>query len=216
VHSLDPGRDLKAHDLRLRLINHAEHAPPKTSAKTAAAAPAAARWNSDVERGLCEGLQSLGYRVLRRFPVGDGAIDVVVEGKEGRRLAVQCDGDRALAPDDVEEQLKRQLALRRLGWQFVHLRAADFLRDRDRSLADLGKRLRARGVEPAGGKGRGAKAAAPKAEPGPSLPEQVIQRAAMIRSRWQVPSSAELLASVKAEEKAADKRDETDEPKTTT
>jgi hypothetical protein len=215
VHSLDPGRDLKAHDLRLRLINHAEHAPPRAAAGAPAAPPSPARWNSDVERGLCEGLQSLGYRVLRRFPVGDGVIDVVVEGKENRRLAVQCDGDRALAPDDVEEQLVRQLALRRLGWRFVHLRAADFLRDRDRSLAELGKRLRARGVEPAGGRGR-AKAAAPKAEPGPSLPEQVIQRAAMIRSRWQVPSPAELLASVKAEEKPDDKRDDPNEPKAST
>src|SRR5262249_60150924 len=89
VHSLDPGRDLKAHDLRLRLISHAEHAPPRTTTGTPAgaqaSAPAHARWNSDVERELCEGLQSLGYRVLRRFPVGDGAIDAVVEGKGGRR-----------------------------------------------------------------------------------------------------------------------------------
>ncbi|MGE3175122.1 MAG: AAA domain-containing protein [Planctomycetota bacterium] len=189
VHSLVPGRDLKGGDLRLRLISHAETGNAVAAPAERGADPGRAA--SPGKRMLCERLDAAGYQLLHRFAIGDGEIELVVEGQGGKRVAVECVGDRALPVDDVEEQLERQLGLRRLGWQFVRVRAADLVTDGERAFAALQRELAAAGVQPeaaARGKGRGRKKA-----PEP-LHDKVVQRAAQIRARWQVPSSAELLA----------------------
>jgi len=196
VHSLEPGRDLKGGDLRLRLISHVEAAADdgeaaKTSkAKAKAKAPAQQRhFASELERELCHRLEDRGYLVLRHYPIGDGVIDLVVEGLGGRRVAVQCDGDRVLAGDIVEDQLAQQMSLRRLGWEFLRVRASDVVRDGEQAFARLFQRLGERGVRP------GAAAAQDAGSSGISEPlhEKVIHRAEQIRRRWHVPSPAELL-----------------------
>ncbi len=121
VHSLDPGRDLKAGDLRLRLIAHAED-------------PAALRPKrdeeerrshvSELEKRLYLHLADAGYRMLQRYAVGEYVLDLVVEGADGLRAAIQCDGDRPFDAAELAEAMERQITLERLGWEFLRVRAS--------------------------------------------------------------------------------------------
>jgi very-short-patch-repair endonuclease len=97
-------------------------------------------------------LSSRGYRVRPQWPVGAYRIDLVVEGN-GRRLAVECDGER-WHYDKVEEDLARQALLERLGWTFVRLRGSTFYRDRSPHRAEAMKpvfdKLNEFGIQPIG------------------------------------------------------------------
>jgi hypothetical protein len=189
VHSLDPRRDLKAGDLRLQLIQHAEgRAKPQKNGGSRAP-----RFASDFERDLCQGLGAAGYQVLRHYPVGDAVIELVVEGKGGRRVAVQCDGDRLLTDEEVEKMLQWQLSLRRLGWEFVRVRASEAMLGFEPAFQRLCARLRDRGLQPLPDRTQ----VAADAEPADPLQVKVLRRAEQIRSRWQVPSHAEVQAARK-------------------
>jgi very-short-patch-repair endonuclease len=73
-------------------------------------------------------LSAKGFKVRPQWQVGAYRIDLVVEGG-GKRLAVECDGER-WHYDKAEEDLARQALLERLGWIFVRIRGSVFYRDR--------------------------------------------------------------------------------------
>ncbi len=85
-----------------------------------------------------------------QWQVGAYRIDLVVEGG-GKRLAVECDGDR-WHYDKVEEDLARQALLERLGWKFVRIRGSVFYRDksknRENAMLPLLERLQGMGIVP--------------------------------------------------------------------
>src|SRR5467141_668196 len=89
VHSLTPNNDLKADDLRRQLIEHAQD----PSRLMRALDEKEKRTQSAFEREVMKRLSAAGYRVAPQWRVGAFRIDLVVEG-DGRRLAIECDGDR--------------------------------------------------------------------------------------------------------------------------
>ena len=110
-------------------------------------------------RGLCESgfekemfddLTQRGYRVQPQVPCGAYRIDFVVEGNEGRRLAVECDGDRFHGPGQWSDDMARQRVLERAGWTFWRCFASSFARRRQEVLADLLSTLQGLGIEPLG------------------------------------------------------------------
>ncbi|TMQ05120.1 MAG: hypothetical protein E6J91_41380 [Deltaproteobacteria bacterium] len=185
VHSLDPGRDLKAGDLRLRLIEHAEHA---WGDKPIELDLAGAVFDSELQGELCRILDAEGYRVIPRYAVGGHTIDAVVEGPGHARVGILCDGGRALPDHDIHGVLEHQMILERLGWKLIRIRASEYFRDPKKELERLRRRLGARGVKPIGAdRGRARSKGKPGEPVPPSLHERVIQRAESIRSRWNVP-----------------------------
>ncbi|HEU4731678.1 MAG TPA: AAA domain-containing protein, partial [Kofleriaceae bacterium] len=183
VYSLDPGRDLKAGDLRLRLIEHVAHGADETPAEIDLAG---AVFDGELPAELCRTLSSEGYRVAPRYLVGGHAIDVVVHGAGSARVGILCDGGRALPDHDIHGLLEHQMILERLGWKLIRLRASEYFLDPKKELERLRRRLGARGVKPIDAP-HGRVRAKPGEPPGPSLRERVIQRAESIRSRWNVP-----------------------------
>jgi hypothetical protein len=181
VHSLDPGRDLKAGDLRLRLIEHAETGTP--------AAPeldlSETMFDSALQGELCRILDGEGYRVVPRYPVGSNPIDVVVQGPGNARVGILCDGGKPLPDHDLPGVLEHQMILERLGWKLIRIRASEYFRDPKKELERLRRRLGARGVKPVDLE-RARSRSKPTEVPGPSLHERVIQRAESIRSRWNI------------------------------
>lgn len=129
VHSLDPRLDLKPGDLRRELIEHAED----PSVKARALQQVERRVESELDRQVAQRLIQLNYRVRPQWQVGHYRIDLVVEGA-GRRLAIECDGDRWHPPEKLAEDLERQAILQRLGWKFARVRGTQFFRDPDRAL----------------------------------------------------------------------------------
>jgi len=173
VHSLDPA-DLKPKDLRRRLIQHAED-------------PAAVRLlmkqsedssETALEHEVHNRLFEAGYRVLPHWRVGYYTIDLVVEGG-GRRLAIECDGDKPAAVDQLREDMARQAILERLGWSFVRVRGSEFFVNPDKAMKPVLSRLSELKIRPEGGN-----AIAEAVQNGKDVLERILRRAAEYRQHW--------------------------------
>ncbi len=145
VYSLNPEIDLKEGDLRLRLIRHAKN-PYELSNSIEAVE---SRAESEFERLVINRLIKSGYRVIPQWKVGAYRIDIVVEGG-GRRLAIECDGERYHTPENLEEDIQRQAILERLGWRFARIRGSHFFRDPDKAMEPVFKKLGELNILPEG------------------------------------------------------------------
>jgi very-short-patch-repair endonuclease len=108
------------------------------------------RCESGFEREMFDELVKRGYRVQPQVPCGAYRIDFVVEGAEGRRLAVECDGDRYHGPGQWQDDMARQRVLERAGWTFWRCFASSFVRRRTEVLDDLMRTLHDQGIQPLG------------------------------------------------------------------
>jgi len=143
VHSLDPSHDLKPGDLRQDLIIHAQN-PMSTIRLFKQEEP---RTQSEFERQVLRILVNKGFKVRCQWEVGYYRIDMVVEGG-GKRLAVECDGDRWHPIEKLADDIARQTILERLGWKFTRIRGSAFFRDEERAMRPVFERLEELGIEP--------------------------------------------------------------------
>src|SRR2546429_5458563 len=120
-----------------------------------------------------------GYHVAPQWRVGAFGIDLVVEG-DGRRLAIECDGDRYHPLEKLPEDMDRQSVLERMGWIFTRIRGTEFLRNPDRAMKPVFEKLQMLEIPLAGN--------AAEAEPaGPAshdVIDRVIRRAEELRRTW--------------------------------
>ncbi len=105
---------------------------------------------SPFERQMYDELTGRGYRVKPQVKAGDFRIDMVVEGDNDARLAVECDGDRYHGPEKWDEDMFQQRILERAGWQFWRCFASIFVMHREEVLQDLVQILTDHGVHPIG------------------------------------------------------------------
>jgi very-short-patch-repair endonuclease len=175
VHSLDPKTDLQPGDLRRRLIEHAQ--APELLMMPLEVKERSVK--SALERDVMKCLVQAGYHAIPRWKVGSRSIDLVVEGN-GRRLAIECDGDRDLPLEKLRDDLERQSMLERLGWTFARVRGSIFLRDPDRAMSPVFDKLRSMDIPAAGPPWDRANGAPNLGE----LTERVIRRAHELREGW--------------------------------
>jgi len=174
VHSLSPHNDLKADDLRRQLIEHAED--PARFMR--ALEEKDKRIQSNFEREVMKRLTAAGYRVTPHWRIGTFRIDLVVEG-DGKRLAIECDGDRHQPLEKLPEDMDRQSVLERMGWIFTRIRSSEFLRNPTGAMKPVFEKLEALEIPPAG-KTR-------QIQEGPTSHEvidQVIRCAEELRKSW--------------------------------
>ena len=140
--------DLRSSDkLRRALLEHFR-APFASEGKSAVSRRE--RCESGFETEMFDMLAERGYRIDTQVPVGNFRIDLVVEGENDRRLAIECDGDRYHGPDKWSDDMVRQRILERAGWEIWRCFASRFVRDRDGVLTELLALLQERGIEPVG------------------------------------------------------------------
>ena len=108
---------------------------------------------SGFERDMYDELTQRGYRVIPQVGVGAYRIDMVVEGDNDSRLAIECDGDRFHGPDRWDSDMRRQRILERAGWRFWRCFASAFTLNRQQIIDDLLATLQAMNIEPASGEG---------------------------------------------------------------
>jgi very-short-patch-repair endonuclease len=181
VHSLSPNNDLKADDLRRQLIEHAQD----PSRLMRALEEKEKRSQSTFEREVMKRLNTAGYRVAPQWRVGAFRIDLVVEG-DGRRLAIECDGDRYQPLEKLPEDMDRQSVLERMGWIFTRIRGTEFFRNPDRAMKPVFEKLQLLEISP-----NGAASDAPlKKPPSGDLIERVIRRAEELRTKWSASAEA--------------------------
>ena len=131
--------------LRTRLIQHF-HAP--FSQDTKETADLRQKCESPFEREVFDVLVERGYRVIPQVPVGAYRIDMVVEGDNDSRLAIECDGDQYHGPGQWDGDMRRQRILERAGWRFWRCFASTFVLQRAAVIEDLIETLEAHGIKP--------------------------------------------------------------------
>jgi len=189
VHSLSPNVDLKADDLRRQLIEHAED-PGRLMR---ALEEKEKRTQSNFEREVMKRLDTAGYRVTPHWKIGTFRIDLVVEG-DGKRLAIECDGDRYYPLEKLPEDMDRQSVLERMGWIFTRIRSSEFLRNPARAMKPVFEKLEILEI-PAQGSSADA---APLVLAAHDVVERVISRAEELRRNWAKSAGAPARQSVRA------------------
>lgn len=147
VRSVELGHLSEADRLRRSLIGHftspfAQDEGRVTSLRELCESP--------FEREVYDILTERGYWVTPQIKVGEYRIDLVVEGHNDNRLAIECDGDRHHGPDRWDADMRRQRVLERSGWVFWRCFASSFVRRREVLMSDLFQTLTERGIEPIG------------------------------------------------------------------
>ena len=175
VHSLDPETDLKPGDIRRKLIEHAKD--PYALVRLLDTKEQLTE--SEFEKQVLRRLVQVGYRVRPQWPVGAYRIDLVVEGN-GKRLAVECDGDRWHPHEKLAEDMERQAILERLGWRFVRIRGSQFFRNPEQAMEVVFSRLQALDISPEGNSITGSDVD----REGEELKEHIERRAAELRREW--------------------------------
>jgi len=137
--------ELNQNDLKAKLINHFNQ-PFRNN--TDQVTDLRERCESPYEREVFDNLLSLGYRVTPQVPVGSYRIDLVVEGENDRRLAVECDGDKYHGPGQWIYDMRRQRVLERAGWSFWRCFASSFIMDKKSCIQDLIATLEKMGIQP--------------------------------------------------------------------
>jgi len=180
VHSVDPDLHLNPSDLRRRLIEHARD----PSALMGLMEKTAKHTESEFERLVVHRLVNTGFKVTSQWRVGSYRIDMVVEGSR-RKLAVECDGERWHTADELENDMRRQAILERLGWTFVRIRGSLFFRDPDAAMAEVFSKLSELGIEALGNGGGSTE------PPGGAMVEEIKRAAELIRVGWQHQGSTD-------------------------
>lgn len=178
VHSLNPATDLKPGDLRLRLIKHAEN-PRELSLAIEATQKKADPKSGIFEQSVIKDLMNEGYRVVPQWEVGAYRIDLVVMGSGGKKIAIECDGDRYHPPEKLVDDIQRQSVLERLGWKFIRVRGSEYFKSRDKAMKRIFKELEAFGIEKLGPE------AAPVRGEADDTRRKLLSRAFEIRKEWE-------------------------------
>jgi hypothetical protein len=105
---------------------------------------------SGFERDVYTALTQRGYRVIPQVKAGAFRIDMVVEGANDARLAIELDGDEFHGPDRWQADIGRQRVLERAGWIFWRCFASTWSIRRQDTLDDLLAKLHALDIEPLG------------------------------------------------------------------
>jgi very-short-patch-repair endonuclease len=137
-------------------------------------------------------LAAAGYQVTPHWRIGTFRIDLVVEG-DGKRLAIECDGDRFHPLEKLPEDMDRQSVLERMGWIFTRIRSSEFLRNPARAMKPVFEKLEILEIRPTGDS-----AEAERAKPSHDVIDRVIRRAEELRRSWLKANEAGTRSSSRA------------------
>ena len=137
--------DLKDGDLKARLLDHFRAPLPNEEPSVSQLRD---KCESSFELAVFDELVSRGYSVSPQVRSSGYRIDMVVEGDNDARLAIECDGDQYHGPEQWAEDYKRQRILERAGWKFWRCWGSSFYRDQNGCFEDLFAKLEELGIKP--------------------------------------------------------------------
>jgi very-short-patch-repair endonuclease len=138
---------LKPDDLKAKVLRHFKN---PMIGRTSSAGDLMSLCQSGFERDVLARLLALGYLVQPQVKVGPFSIDLVVEGRDDRRLAIELDGDHYHGPERWADDLARQRVMERVGWRFWRCWGSSFRLDPDSCIDDLVRTLGSLEIEPVG------------------------------------------------------------------
>ncbi len=140
--------DLRDIDLKAKILDH--FSQPMPDGHVVASDDILDRCESDFEREVLRRLLDAGYRARPQVAAGPFSIDIVVEGRDDRRLAIELDGDRYHPPEVWDRDMARQAALERAGWTFWRVFGSAWAAQTENYWQDLLKTLDTMGIAPIG------------------------------------------------------------------
>lgn len=141
--------DLSQNDLKLKVLQHFKDPMPHLGRiKVKDEKDLFNLCESGFEKEMLKWLLKQGYAVTPQVGAEGFRIDFVVESADGKRLAIECDGDTFHGPEAWRADLRRQRILERVGWKFWRCWASSFYLYRDEILADLKTTLDAHHIYP--------------------------------------------------------------------
>lgn len=132
-HSIQESELKNESDLRLKILRHFSFPMPQIEQVD----NPIDLCDSDFERDVYQRLIEKGYNVTPQVKVGVFSIDLVVEGENDRRLAIELDGDKYHPPEKWMEDWERQRTMERVGWQFWRCWGSSYTIDPESCIDDL-------------------------------------------------------------------------------
>lgn len=172
IHSLDVNNDLKPGDIRKELLEYVQNLNSKEIRYKLASQKAESEFESQVMKSLI----NKGFKVVPQWAVGAYRIDMVVQGN-GKRIALECDGERWHNSSNLEEDMIRQAILERLGWRFIRIRGSEFFRDPEATMKVVFEKLEQLEIYTTA-------IASVWQEDGNELKDRIVRRAEEIREQW--------------------------------
>lgn len=120
-------------DLKLKILRHFASPMPQIDQVDSPADLC----DSDFERDVYKRLIEKGYNVIPQVKVGAFSIDLVVEGENDQRLAIELDGDKYHPPEKWMDDWKRQRTMERVGWKFWRCWGSSYTIDPEGCIEDL-------------------------------------------------------------------------------
>ncbi|MDP0589468.1 MAG: AAA domain-containing protein [Candidatus Endonucleobacter bathymodioli] len=120
-------------DLRLKILRHFSSPMPQNEHIESPVDLC----DSDFERDVYARLIEKGYNVVPQVKVGAFSIDLVVEGENDQRLAIELDGDKYHPPEKWMDDWKRQRTMERVGWRFWRCWGSSYTIDPEGCIGDL-------------------------------------------------------------------------------
>ncbi|SFB14949.1 Part of AAA domain-containing protein [Poseidonocella pacifica] len=143
--------DLRPNDIKAQILQHFANPMPDGRVVTGGEIDTLLdRCDSGFEREVLQMLLDANYRVRPQVAAGGFSIDLVVEGADDRRLAIELDGDQFHGPEVWEHDMIRQAALERAGWVFWRVFGSQWKANRDYWWANLCETLDRLKIEPIG------------------------------------------------------------------
>ncbi|MCF2446215.1 AAA domain-containing protein [Dyadobacter sp. CY345] len=80
-----------------------------------------------------------GYKSIPQYEVAKGRyrLDLVVVLGNGKKIAIECDGDKFHAAEHLQNDMMRQKVLERTGWQFFRVRGGEYYSNRKKAMEPL-------------------------------------------------------------------------------
>lgn len=143
--------DLRSTDIKAQILQHFSDPMPEGRIVTGVEeADLLERCDSGFERDVLKRLIQANYRVRPQVAVGSFSIDMVVEGLDDRRLAIELDGDHYHGPDVWDRDMQRQEILERAGWTFWRVFGSQWKSDQQFWWKNLLDTLESLGIQPIG------------------------------------------------------------------
>ena len=98
-------------------------------------------FDSDFEKDLYKDLSSRGIKLKSKFKIGKYTIDFIVENDNGKKVAIECDGDKYYDTKEFIEELKEQDVLERCGWSYIRVRAGQYYNNPQNFVENLLKKI---------------------------------------------------------------------------
>lgn len=97
--------------------------------------------NTEFEKEIYKELRKNNIDVTSHFKIGKYEIDFVINDENGKKIAIECDGDDYKSKEEYEADIIEHDVLTRCGWKFIRLRASQFYANKEKTVSELMNRI---------------------------------------------------------------------------